>query len=251
MQSISTEALVLSETTVGDNDKIITLLSGEYGKLSAICKGVKVARSGRGAASSLLSYSDVTLRERKGVLYLSEAKCKRSFIEVSKELSRFSLACYITSVLSEFTLEGQEQGEQLRLALNLLHALEKRLSDCEKIRAVFELRFCALSGLAPSLELCSECEREGEHYHLDLSQGGLICDECLMQKEEKDGEYLPVCPAVIDAMRYIISAPEKRILAFSLGKEEAKELSAACEKYFIYRFEKSFSTLDYYKKMLD
>ena len=50
------------------------------------------------------------------------------------------------------------------------------------------------------------------------------------------------------AMRYIVSAPAKRLFSFRLGEESGKLLGQACEKYLQSQAGRSFGTLAYYKQ---
>ena len=60
---------------------------------------------------------------------------------------------------------------------------------------------------------------------------------------------LPVSPASVAAMRYIVSCDLKRLFSFSLEPEPLHELADAAETYLVTQLERSFSTLDFYKQL--
>ena len=49
-------------------------------------------------------------------------------------------------------------------------------------------------------------------------------------------------------MRYVISAPAKRLFSFPIGEKGLKNFSRAAERYVQAHAERSFPTLDYFKQ---
>ena len=50
-------------------------------------------------------------------------------------------------------------------------------------------------------------------------------------------------------MRYIISADARRVFSFKLPAAELEGLGEVCEAYALYQLDRSFGSLDYYKKL--
>ena len=53
----------------------------------------------------------------------------------------------------------------------------------------------------------------------------------------------------VDALRHVVHAPARRMLAFRLPKEDAEMLSAAAEAWLLRCSERQFPTLAYYKNL--
>ena len=91
---IKTDGIVLREVAYQDSDKLLTVLTREYGKLTVRARGVRSSRSRSKAACQLLAYSEFTLLERGGRYAVTEATAKEMFPELRNDLELLSLASY-------------------------------------------------------------------------------------------------------------------------------------------------------------
>ena len=62
---IKTDGIVLKETEYKDNDKLLTVLTRDLGRITVKARGVKSGKSGSKAACQLLAYSEFTLFEQQ------------------------------------------------------------------------------------------------------------------------------------------------------------------------------------------
>ena len=248
-------ALVIREADYGENDKLLTLLTAERGRLTVCVKGGKSLKNKNLASSQLLCYSEFTVKERKGFYTLSEAALIEQFFGLRGDLDRFAAAQYIADVAGEVCVENNDEGEMLRLTLNTLYMLSETDRDVDFVKAVFELRTAALSGFCPDLTACGLCEgTEGEPMYLDVMNGSLRCGECFGTEADTDSRIgaatatviLPLSPSVLHGMRYVIGAPAKRVFSFTLPEEAQADFCRVCEKYLVNQLERSFRTLEFY-----
>ena len=61
--------------------------------------------------------------------------------------------------------------------------------------------------------------------------------------------YIITCPT-LNAMRYIVSCPQEKLLAFSLAEDDMYLLSRVTEGYLVNHLEHPFATLEFYKSIL-
>ena len=99
MEELETDGLVVRETQTGTADKIITLLTPSYGRLSVSWKGASSLKKKYSASAQPFAYSTFQLR-KKGDYY---------YIEFSKRIS--GTACVnILSGMSPFAMiDGIDQ----------------------------------------------------------------------------------------------------------------------------------------------
>ncbi len=254
-ESLNFPALVIRECDYGENDKLLTLLTEEKGRLTLCVKGGKSLKNKNMASSQLLCYSEFTVKERNGFYTLSEAALIEQFFGLRGELDRFAAAQYIADVAGEVCVENNDEGEMLRLALNTLYMLSETRRDVDLVKAVFELRCAVISGFCPDLSACGLCEKtESETMYLDVMNGSLRCAACfgseadIASREEMATAtvILPLTPPVLQAMRYVIEAPAKRIFSFALPEEQVPEFCRVCETYLVHQLERRFRTLTFY-----
>ena len=66
MQVFKTEAIMLRRTNYGEADRIISFITPDRGKLSAIAKGVRKPKSKLAGGLELFAASDITIAEGRG-----------------------------------------------------------------------------------------------------------------------------------------------------------------------------------------
>ena len=154
---IKTDGIVLREVAYQDSDKLLTVLTREYGKLTVRARGVRSSRSRSKAACQLLAYSEFTLLERGGRYVVTEATAKEMFPELRNDLELLSLASYFAQAADVLSPEGEENPPFVSLLLNALYARGRLGLPQKLVKAAFELRAMCLSGYEPDLRGCAVC----------------------------------------------------------------------------------------------
>jgi len=257
METLKVNGLIIREVNVGDSDKLITVLTDTIGKITVSCKGVRNIKSKRIAASQLFSYGELLLSVRGSRYYLTDAAVENSFFELNSSLEKLSLAQYFCQVVSCVTVENEDQSDILSLILNCFYVLCHQNKSPDFVKAVFEMRLCALVGFCPDLFECQGCGCEitlddQKGAYLDVGGGGLICTECIANLSEEELQnnssrfFLSI--HILNALRFIVTAPAKKIFSFSFSDTQSaeKELSQITEKYLSYHLDRGFETLDFY-----
>ncbi len=260
MEELEIDGLVVRETATGEADKLITLLTGERGRITVSGKGVSSLRSKYAASAQMFAYSTFLLRKRSKYWYIADAFFIENFMELRYDVEKLALANYVCDAACEFAQEEIENAPLLSLTLNTLWAItNKKDVPLERIRGAFEFRLAAQEGFMPDLSGCAVCGRDvsGEDSTLDVMNGRLLCRKCRTLLEN-DPEYLAdetakilirVSPPVLAALRFLEEAPPKKFLSFSLDKPEQSLFSVICERYLLNHIEHGFTSLEYYKKV--
>lgn len=244
---LTTQGIVLRETNYKEADKILTVLTSDFGKRTVKARACRRKNSKLTAGSQLLVYSDLTLNQRGEYLTLSEADPLSQFWSLRQDLERLALASYFAEVTEHCAQEGESCGELLSLLLNCLYALDKLDKPLGQVKAAFELRLLCLTGYEPLLEGCALCGRaEPEEPRLNLRQGLLHCARC---RGLEAGVSMPLTPAALAAGRYITACPPKKLLSFALDGESLELLGDTTEAFLMTQLERGFRTLDYYKQL--
>ena len=236
---IKTDGIVLREVAYQDSDKLLTVLTREYGKLTVRARGVRSSRSRSKAACQLLAECEFTLLERGGRYVVTEATAKEMFPELRNDLELLSLASYFAQAADVLSPEGEENPPFVSLLLNALYALGRLGLPQKLVKAVFELRAMCLSGGA----VCGAPEPD----RFNISQGVLQCAAC--RAEGENDIRLPMSAGTRAALRYLDSAPSSRVFSFRLAEPSLSELGQITESYLCTRLERGFSTLDFYKSL--
>lgn len=259
------DGLVIRESSVGDHDKLITLLTADKGQIRVMAKGARSPRSKIGAATQLFSYGNYELYAKGELNWVRGASLNESFYGLRTRVDALFLASYLCEVACEITGEGVPAEEVLRMTLNSLYAIAKQIKPPEQIKAVYELRAAGLSGYMPDLHGCERCaEVHPAFSYLDVMNGALICRDCLIRRPvtvdelaadsvNEHGErtlLLPMSHSVLSAVRYVLSAPSAKMFSFALKSEEdMADFARVGEDYLLNHLEKGFHSIELFKSV--
>ncbi len=260
--TFATDGLITRIHEVGEGDKLVNIITPDRGRIGVMVKGGRSPSSKLTAISQLFTYGNFEIYEKNSMYWLRGGSILESFYNLSIDISRVSLATYICDVANELTDEDEECSELLRLLLNSLYLISKGEKPKEIIKSGFEMRAAAISGYLPELFGCAYChENLADYIYLDVMGGKLVCTDCQAKRGQrvpkisKDFEDYPesgvlcgMSPSSLTALRYIVSASEKKIFSFELkGAEDLRELSRATEAYILNHLGRGFDSLDFYK----
>ena len=254
------DGLILREMPMGDNDKLLTVLTAEEGQIFMTAKGARSMKSKVMPLCRLFTYANLEYYEKNGRRWLSGGSVNDSFFGLHADIEGFALAASVVQVAAEITGEGVDATDVLRMTLNTLYCIEHRQKPYAQIKGVYELFAACVSGFAPDLSECGECGcAESAEAWLDVMNGQFLCGDCLKKRTgnlplpEVDAYSTRNILVLVDAsalasMRYVCAAPLARIFAFSLREQKSLEFfSKACESYLLHHLERSFDTLDFYR----
>lgn len=101
MKPVRTKAIVLRRTNYGEADRILQLLTPNYGKISIMAKGVRREKSKLAGGIELLAISDVTLVSGKSEIWtLTGAKMDTFFAHIMNDYDRLQFAYEVIKQVS-------------------------------------------------------------------------------------------------------------------------------------------------------
>ncbi len=236
-------ALVIKEKKMGEQDRLLTLLTAEMGVITAYAAGAGSIKSKKAAATRLLSYSDFTIDKKGERMSITEASPIELFFGVGSDVVTLALAQYFCEICLYITPPAGESAEILRLILNSLYFITRGKKNIYQIKAITELRLASVAGFMPDLTACSNCgdESENKTVYLSARDGCIVCENC------RTGQGLiKLEPPLLNAMRHIVFSSFDKIYSFSLSSDLCVRLSEITEKYFEIQTEHRFKTLEFF-----
>lgn len=242
-----TEGLIIKSVKYGDFSNILTIITRDMGRISAI-----VSRSGSGgrskfSAARLFSYNKFVLFKSgdKPLMRVNETSIIEPFEGIQGSIENLSYAAYFAEAANKISTENTDASELLQLLLNSLFLLCKNTVPRTKIKLVFELRALAVEGYMPDLDNCGGCGRPDNLTRFGLRDGSSYCAEC--------AEGMPDCAEINDFCRevieYICTVDPKKIFSFSISEDALKYLGEISERYFEFQIGHRFQTLTYLKTL--
>ncbi len=237
----TTKGLILKEQNIGERDKLVTVLTADFGVMRAFVRGAKSVKSRKGSATTKLCYAKFSFYAGKDAYVIDEAQSIEMFFGLRDSIDKLALAEYFLELGLVFAPEEEDATEILRVLLNSLYMLANDKRPLPMLKALTELRLMTLSGYAPNLVACDRCgafESDPMYFNLD---GVLYCDKCA---DENALLALPL--PLVSAMRHIVFAKLEILYNFKLDDALLEELSYITEQYLLHHTGYRFKTLQFY-----
>ncbi len=198
MSSEKSTAIILRVIEFSETSCIVTMLTREFGKLTAIAKGARRPKSPFEAALDVLAICRIVfLHKSSGAMdLLTEAKLERRFRNATGNLEWLYAAYYVVELLRTMVEEGDPHPDLFDLAVNTISEIDRSDSrtECTTVSPApekyYELNLCLLRfevgllkilGHMPMLTQCVDCGRErttNNRVSFGLTAGGIICQSC-------------------------------------------------------------------------
>lgn len=242
----TTKGLVIREQTTGESDRLVTLLTADFGIIRAFVRRAKAYKSKNLSSTSLFVYGDFTLYRGKDAYVIDNASPIEVFFELRSDIERLSLAQYFAQLTYHLGAEEQPAPEMLRLVLNALYLLCKGDKDLKIIKSAVEMRMLCLGGYMPNVLACYRCgEYESDIMYFDIEEGCIYCKDCYRNNA------ITAPLGVITAIRYICLTEDiGKVFSFKLSTENLEILSSITEKYLLRCIDGRLTTLEFYKGLL-
>jgi DNA repair protein RecO len=166
MPAVTTEGIILKRTNFGEADRVLTVLSDRYGKITVIARGVRKITSRRAGNVELLNRVKLHLFKGKGYT-LTEAESIDTFEALKQNLTLSTIAFHIIEMVDRLTSENQKNTAIYYLTLQTLVVLTENPRQIF-IRA-FEVKILTLSGFW-SISQAHDINLEIKNLLLDLEQ---------------------------------------------------------------------------------
>ncbi len=139
MRTYNTEGIVLKRRNLGEADRILTILSKEFGKISIKAPGVRRIPSRRSAHVELLNLSQITLYGSSKIFMpiVTQAQTLEDFSGVKSDLHKIGYAYYICELINGLCPDNQENRSVFLLLKSVLLDIAK-YSDLKSIIGNFE-----------------------------------------------------------------------------------------------------------------
>ncbi len=204
-----TEAVVVRQSPLGEADRVITMLSPEYGRIRAVAKGVRRSTGRLTGHLELLNRVEVSVAEGRRLDVVTEAQCIDGFPTLRDDLNCVSAGMFLAELVDGFAMpEGHgppdAQGREMyALLVRTLNRLDQG-QRVDVLLAYFQVGVLALSGLSPELTVCVECGRvlEQRSHAYSAGGGGIACPDCVAGAP---GPFLSISVGAIKLLRFFQS----------------------------------------------
>lgn len=155
-KTYTAEVICLKAIDFGEADKILHLYSPEVGRISAIAKGVKKAKSKLAGACELLNLSEVQLSRGKNLDVLCQYQPRQTFTRIRANLLKLAYAMLYAELINHIAAESDSHAvfDLLKTGLAELDGCPDEDTVITATATVFQVQVLESAGYHPELARC-------------------------------------------------------------------------------------------------
>jgi DNA repair protein RecO (recombination protein O) len=229
MSAEQSTAIVIRTVEFSETSLVVTLLTRDFGRVSAIAKGARRPKGPFEGSLDLLAVCRVVvIRKTSDTLdLLTEAKLHKRFRGGQRSLPRLYGGYYVAEMLRLMTDDHDPHPEVYDLTIQALEQIDGN-GEVASTLLGFDAQLMRMLGHAPGTDRCTDCGGDlpsAARIGFSLTAGGLVCSQC----RPKQRQTLSVSQKVVDHIRRLHD-PETRLPA-SVPSEIYGELRAVMNRY--------------------
>jgi DNA repair protein RecO (recombination protein O) len=179
----------LKTQALGESDRIVTILTREFGLIRAVAPGARKHNSSLGGRSGMFVVNELLIAKGRSLDKITQAQTLKTYPGLAQDLGKLSASQYLAEIVLYQALSEQPQEELYELFTEHLQRLEA-LPKTEAIAVVAHLaqgvfHLLALAGITPQVQVCCLTQRPLTPDFTDpnwqvgfsISAGGTVCLE--------------------------------------------------------------------------
>lgn len=184
------QGIVLRAMKLGEADRIITFFTQSHGRVRAVAKGVRKARSRFGARLDAFTHVDLVLYKSRGDLdIVTQADILSRPRRIRSDYPSFCAASAMADAVDRTAPERERNVRTFVLLRSALTALEQGASDPPLLAYAFLAKLSAMGGIHPSLRVCVSCG-DGRRAAFSHGRGGVVCGSCVERSDVRADDQL-------------------------------------------------------------
>ena len=182
MPAITTRGIVLRYANYRDHDRMLTILSPNYGRVDALIRGCRRPKSALMPASELFVTGEFVLFLQNDHATLTSCQLDDTFYPLRMDPYRLTCASYMAALCAAAAQPGEDASPLYALLLKGLYYLAyDQAADALDTTTAFLLLFADATGYRPRLSRCAHCRTPLDLTNgapFDIAAGGLCCPDC-------------------------------------------------------------------------
>ncbi len=229
--------VVLSENNMGDYDKMLTILTPNFGKISCSAKGARRPSSSLLAGTQIFCFGEYLMYKGTNTYHINSCETIEMFYKLRTDLERLKYAIHIDKIIIDVTEENENCYNILQLYLNTLYTISESEKNLDLVLSIFKMRLLCLLGFTPRVLACTNCNTKENLNYFSIKDNGFKCEACGKQ----DKSSIKMTQSTQNAIKYVVTAPPKKLYSFELKEESLEEFKLISKIYFNQKLEKEYN----------
>jgi len=245
MAIIKTKGIVIREVPYNDTDKILTLITGDFGKISVSARNSRRNGSRAAYGTQVLTYGEYILYKSSSGFSLNSCDVIANYYNLASDLVRFTHAAHILEMAGDAVQDPASSARILSLILYALHALNKGRNPL-LVSSAFALKLMQITGYPPHVSSCAVCDKfDIETIYFSFKSCGFICEDCAPQ----DPDAIMTDAGVAKAILYVLCAEKSGIFNFELSEKLLQVFASIAFRYIGQQHDRNYRKLDLLKDL--
>ena len=140
MGTVKMSGIIISESNLGDYDKMLTMLTPGLGKISCVAKGARRPKSALLAGTQLFCFGEYLMYKGVNTYNINSCETIEVFYNLRTDLDKLNKAIEITKIVKNVTEENENCYRIMQLYLNTLYTLSETDKNMELVDSIFKLK---------------------------------------------------------------------------------------------------------------
>ncbi|GMB07591.1 DNA replication and repair protein RecO [Thermolongibacillus altinsuensis] len=221
------EGIVIRTIDYGETNKIVTLLTRQWGKVAVMARGAKKPNSRLSAVTQLFTYGYFLIQKSRGIGSLQQGEMIATMRNIREDIFLTAYASYIVELTDKAVEEKRPDPYLFELLLQTLTYINEGL-DAEILTYIYEMKMLNVLGLYPKLDGCALCGSTEGTFAFSLKEGGFLCHRCF----EHDPHRLPMSVHTLKLLRLFYYFDLSRLGKINVKEETKRELNQIISAYY-------------------
>jgi DNA repair protein RecO (recombination protein O) len=220
------EGVVLRRRNLGEADRIVTLLSRDRGKVTAVARGARRPRSRLGGRLEPSVRVRALLAEGRSLDIISQVDVIDAHRKLRDDIGRLGAAAIMLEMADRAIEDTEPHPDVYSLLLEALALVRSGTSDVAGVW--FAVRLMGLTGHQPAVDRCAVCGskiRGGAMWSAIL--GGVVDAACKV----RDPRAVPISSGAIALLRFLVAAPHAAVRNMSPSPAPRLELAEHLRRF--------------------
>lgn len=171
-------SIILRNRDLRESDQLLTIFSEQEGKISAVAKGVKKAKSSLRGCVQPFCHSLLFFNRGRDMDLITQGKIIDFFGNSREDINRILYSMYIMELIDKSLLERVPLPKLYATLVEVLELINEQGLNLMLVR-YFESQLLVNLGYQPVMDQCVLCgSLELSDSKFSLSEGGLLCSSC-------------------------------------------------------------------------
>ena len=137
MANVKINGIVIAENNMGDYDKMLTILTPNYGKISCVAKGARRPQSALLAGTQLFCFGEYMMYKGTNTYHINSCETIEIFYNLRTDLDKLKYAIHINKIIQDVPAKViLENWEGKNNIVSVLKTLAQYVTDFTRAKNV-------------------------------------------------------------------------------------------------------------------